>query len=557
MKTTRLMLALILSGFAQPILSDSLSDVPADWQPTLMAVEEIDLSTLLPDEQKSILDTRSEIAQALQDTTATITQARLAKMYGRLGSLYEAQGLNTSADNCYSNALRLEPHNFRWAYYLAYNAHKNGNLPVALHRLQTALKIDAGYPPAISRLAQTYLDLDQLDKAQIEFSKLLDIKDFQAAGHNGLGQVLLLKHEYAQAVEHFTRALELEPEATKIHYPLAQALRALGQNELAQSHLRKYGDQQLIIPDPLVDELGALKNPAHRHFVAAMTWVQKKQYQKGQAEFEAGLQLDPDNIAARTSYARVLYLDGDNSRARSELELVLKQDPRKHLALFLLALLEEAASKPDAAAELYRRVLEIKPDHDGANFFLANYYMRMQEFQQAIEHYDRAIANDANNLPANLYRLVAMMGSGAPDAQLLDAVNAIAERAPGFYPPKRIRILLLALSQDSKVRNTELALTQATQMYHAHGNPLNTELMSIAKAATGEFDVAIKLMQQAIDAEQQQGYHLNTDRMQSQLADLRNKQLPALKWSDELRYLLPPMTNPLASFRDYPDANPI
>jgi Tfp pilus assembly protein PilF len=115
-------------------------------------------------------------------------------------------------------------------------------LPVALQRLQAALKIDAGYPPAISRLAQTYLDLNQLDKAQAEFSKLLDIKDFQAAGHNGLGQVLLLKHEYAQAVEHFTRALELEPEATRIHYPLAQALRALGKNELAQSHLREYGD---------------------------------------------------------------------------------------------------------------------------------------------------------------------------------------------------------------------------------------------------------------------------------------------------------------------------
>jgi tetratricopeptide (TPR) repeat protein len=334
-------------------------------------------------------------------------------------------------------------------------------------------------------------------------------------------------------------------------------LRAQGKTVLAQTHLREYGDQQLIIPDPLVDELDKLKNPAHQHFVTAMTSVQKKQYSKAKAEFEAGLRLDPDNIAARTSFARVLYLDGDYKRTRSELERVLKQDPRKHLALFLLALLEEAANKPDAAAELYRRVLEIRPDHDGANFFLANYYMRKRDYQQAIKHYDLAIANDANNLPAQLYRLVAMMGSGAPDPEILDAVNTIAERAPGMYPPQRIRTLLLALSRNSEVRNIALAITQATQLYKGDDNPLNTELLSIAKAASGEFDAAIRLMQQAIDAEIKQGYRFNTDRMQSELAVLRDNQLPVLKWSDEIRYLLPPMTNPLASFRDYPDANPI
>jgi len=558
MRCPAFIITLLLSTTSIPAPADNLSDLPANWRPTLKAVEEIDISTLEPDEQHAINVMRADISALLKDSApAAVPDSNLAHMYGDLGNQYETHGLNTSADNCYSNATRLEPDRFRWAYYLAYNAHKSGNLPLALQRLQTALKLDDSYPPAISRLGQTYLDLDQLDKAQAEFSKLLDKQDYRAAAHNGLGQVLLLKHDFSGAVEHFTRALELEPEASQIHYPLAQALRALGQTEQAQEHLKLYTDQKLIIPDPLVEELDSLKDPAHRHFVTAMSYVRKKQFAKAQAEFEAGLRIDTDNTAARTSYARVLYLGGKPERARAELEHIIKQDPEKDLALFLLALLEDAANRPDEAAALYRRVLEIKPEHDGANFFLGNYCLRKRDFSQAVEHYDRAIANDGNNLPAQLFRLVAMMGSGAPDARLREAAEAITERAPESYPPQRIRILLLALSQDSHVRDAALASTLAAKLYRENANPLNTELMAITKAAAGEFDEAIRLMQHAIEVEQKNGHRFITQKMQSNLALLQDGQLPALSWSDELRYLLPPVTNPLASFRDYPDSHPI
>lgn len=554
--------ALILFGFNQPAFSDNLSDLPAQWRQSLNATGEIDISTLLADEQQAIRSLRADIDQLLlktsdHDKPATDTQGRLAKMYGNLGSLYLTHGLYTSADACFSNAILLQPDNFRWAYYLAYNAHKSGNLPVALERLQAALKLDDHYPPATSRLAQTYLDLNQPDKALVEFNKLLDQKDFRAAGHNGIGQVYLLEHEYAAAAEHFTKALELEPEATQIHYPLAQALRALGQKDQARLHLQKFADQRLRIPDPLVEKLDELKNPAHQHFVNAMTSVVRKQFSKARLEFEAGLQIEPDNTAARTSYARALYLDGEVKLARKELEHVVRLDPQKHLALFLLALLEETAGNSSSAADLYQRVLKLRPEHDGANFFLGNIQLRNRNYQQAIDHYEQAIANDANNLPAHLYRLVAMMGIGSPDTQLRDAVETIIERAPSSYPPQRIRILLYALSRNSEVRNPSLASRLAERLYNTSRNPLNMELLAIAKASSGDFDTAIPLLAQASKAEQQRKHSINSRRMLDNLALLQNRQLPQLSWDDETRYLIPPLTDPLASFRDYPDANPV
>jgi hypothetical protein len=117
--------------------------------------------------------------------------------------------------------------------------------------------------------------------------------------------------------------LELAPEANSIHYPLAMSLRAAGKQELAKQHLKQYGKRELDINDTLVNALDALKDPADRHFVAAMTAVLRKEYANAIAEFEQGLEYEPENAAARTSYARVLYLHGDKEKSREQLEQVI------------------------------------------------------------------------------------------------------------------------------------------------------------------------------------------------------------------------------------------
>jgi tetratricopeptide (TPR) repeat protein len=550
-----LFLVLLLFAFGYQVIADDLDKQPSNWQQKLEAVIQVDISPLKPVEQKTIEDARAKVELLLQ--SAEPDKKLLASAYGRLGNLYLTHDLYTSADACYNNAKQLAPDHFPWAYYSAYLAQENGNMQAALSRFEKASELDPEYLPAVYKLAQVNLDLNRLDAAYTQFNSLAGDAEFKAAALNGLGQVFLMKQEYTNAAEHFTQALELAPEATIIHYPLALSLRAVGDNQLAKQHLQQFGKGELVIKDPLVDALEALKDPASRHFVAAMSAVLKKEYGSAITAFESGLQYEPNNTAARTSYARVLYLNNDKEKSRQQLDQVIALKPDKTLALFLLALLNDETNENKEAVKLYRRVIKLDPAHKGAHFFLGNYYMHNKDYSNASKHYETVILNDERNIPAHIFNLVAKMGSGASDKELFTLSQQVTDRIPNMFTIKRIQILLLALSNNTDVHDSELAKNMAEQMYKLGQYPINLELLALTTASAGDFDLAKEQMRKAISAEQQYIKSRSIKRMQNNLLLLQKQQLPNLDWHEEIVHMRPPPTNALATFRDYPDANPI
>lgn len=553
----KLTAALILLPYflAPRVCADSLDTLPPAWQQELQPVIQVDISPLKPDEQTAIRDKRAEVEALL--LSGDTSNRQLASQYGKLGNLYLTHDLFTSADACYNNAIRLHPGHFPWLYYSGYLAQENGNLETALARYEQAIELDPDYLTAKYRLAQVYLDLNRPDEAYALYTSLLASPQFQAAAHNGMGQVLLMKQDYPGAVQHFIKALELAPEANQIHYPLALALSASGSKDRAKQHLQQMGKREITIKDPLIEQLEALKNPANRHFVAAMSAVLKKDYVNSIDNFRKGLEYAPDNTAARTSYARVLYLTNDRKEARAQLDTVIAKDPDKTLALFLLALLEDESDNREQAAKLYKRALAQDPQHEGAHFFLGNYYLKNSDYSNAIRHYEAATAANEKNITAQILKLVAMMGNGNPDLELLSVSRQITERAPNALGIKRIQILLLAVSDDPGVRNAAHAREQAELMVRKQPYPVNLELLAIALASAGDFDSAAEQLRQAIQQEQQYAKSNNILRMKETLSLLEKQQLPVLDWQDEITNMQPPPVNGLTTFRDYPDANPI
>ena len=547
-------LSLFLFLFTHQASADSLDDLPPRWQHKLQPVLQVDISPLKSDEQTAINEKRTQLGELLSTDTDT---RLLASEYGKLGNLYLTHDLFTSADACYDNAILLHPGHFPWLYYSGYLAQVNGNLEAALKRYKQATELDPEYLPARYRLAQVHLDLNHTDEAFALYGSLLNEPEYRAAAHYGLGQVSSMKQDYPGAIDHFSSALELAPEASQIHYPLALALRANGQKEKAKQHLQQLGKREITINDPLVESLEALKNPASRHFVSAMSAVLKKEYSNAVSNFQKGLEFDPDNSAARTSYARVLYLTNNRSEARTQLETVITSDPDKTLAIFLLALLEDEADNKEKAAELYKRVIQINPKHEGAHFYLGNYYLAKTDYKNAIRQYQAVTAVNEKNTPAQALRLVAMMGNGNSDRELLDLSRKIIQRAPNALAIQRIQILLLATSDDANVRNARKALEKAEIFYKKQPFPVNLELVALSLASAGQFDAAAEQLRKAIEAEQQYSKSKNILRMKENLSMLEQHRLPAHDWDEDIRNMRPPPMNALTSFRDYPDANPI
>jgi tetratricopeptide (TPR) repeat protein len=535
--------------------ADRLENLPTQWQQQLTAVAPIDESTFKPGVWETIEVARTKVDALLQ--LEKPDKKRLAAAYGNLGNLYLTHGLYTSADASYSNAIKLTPEHFPWRYYAAYLSQENGNMQAALSRFKKASELDPEYLPAQYRLAQVYLDLNKLDAAYNLFKTLMSDSELEAAAHYGLGQVLLIKQDYANAAEHLTRALELAPEATSIHYPLALSLRSVGKADQAKQHLKQYKKHEIVIKDPLVESLEALKDPAYRHFVEAMTAVIRKDFNKAIKEFEAGLAYEPDNTAARTSYSRALYIIGIKDKARNQLEGIIKKQPDKTIALFLLAILNDESGNSEKAAELYRRVIDLNATHEGANFFLGNYYLRHKDYNKAIRHYETVTLKNDKNIPAHIFKLVAMMSNEASDKELLAITQQITDRSPNTLSVRRIQILLLALSKEADVRNSDLALTLAEKMYESSQYPANLELLALSTASAGNYKLGSEQMRKALAAEKQHKNSRSITRMNNNLLQLQEGRLPELNWHEEIRHMQPPPTNALATFRDYPDANPI
>ncbi len=99
----------------------------------------------------------------------------------------------------------------------------------------------------------------------------------------------------------------IDPAASRIHYPLAQALRATQRNDEAKAQLALLGNQPPTFRDPQIESLEALKIGSRVHFLQAMKAIKRQDYAAASEAFAEGLSGEPDNVLpASVTHARCI-----------------------------------------------------------------------------------------------------------------------------------------------------------------------------------------------------------------------------------------------------------
>ncbi|MGB7931790.1 MAG: tetratricopeptide repeat protein [Gammaproteobacteria bacterium] len=538
---------------AVALADDNVSSLPGSWADKLLSVPVPNLEGQAPDIRSGLDETRNAVNAALQKPEVSATE--LADAYGELGGIYQASFLRQSAEACFQNAQRLEPENFRWAYYAAWLADQTGQTELALKRYEHARSLKSDYPPLTLRMADVLADLNETDKAEAAYREVVGVPGLEAPALFGLGQIALLRRDYASAIDDFSKALQFDPAATRIHYPLGQALHAVKRDAEAKEHLAQHGDRLPAVKDPLVEELDAMKNSASRYFTRAMKAIQDRDYQAAAAAFAQGLESEPDNATARVSYARTLYLSDHKTEARQALERAVALQPDNTLGLFLLGVLSDEAGDASAAEDYYTQVLEHKPGHGGAHFFLANHYWREGDYPDAARHYAAAVADDPRNVPARLLYLDALDNTGAPAEQLKAALEAGVQHSPE-QPLFTLRlIVLLATSQEKGTGDPQQALRLARELAEQQAIPPAREALALACAATGDFEQATEIQQQIVSLAVW-SWPGEAERLSRTLTAYREGKMPAAADLPGAPPVQAPPTSGEGPFRDYPAARP-
>src|SRR2546423_5422220 len=231
------------------------------------------------------------------------------------------------------------------------------------------------------RRHSTFLTVSERDLAVLRsFARRIDASD--AGAHNNLGVLYYQKGLVPEAIQEFTRALELDPK-------MQVAQRNL---EIAYHHTGFY-DRRV-------------------------------------AEFKERLRAAPDDRDARWELGRAYAILGQYDQAVEEFEALLGHAPKDVAAIIQLGLAEKNRGRPEVATEWFLRAQEIEPSSTVVQFYLGEIYYNRGLNDAALTALQRAVQLNPDN--ANAHYLMAFVLGDMGRHQ--DARGA-SKRAIALNPP--------------------------------------------------------------------------------------------------------------------------
>jgi protein O-mannosyl-transferase len=196
-------------------------------------------------------------------------------------------------------------------------------------------------------LGQALFKLGRTVEAIGHFERVLQIEPNEAMAHGSLGAALLKMGQTSMALAHLQKSLEIEPKQASVHSSLGVALLETGQAEESLAHL-----QAALKIDPENGEA---------HYNLGNTFLQMRRAKEALADYERALQINPDDTEALNNMAWVLATwpdaltrDGNKAVAAAERANTLTNGRSPIISATLAAAYAEAGRFADAITNAQR-----------------------------------------------------------------------------------------------------------------------------------------------------------------------------------------------------------
>jgi superkiller protein 3 len=331
------------------------------------------------------------------------------------------------------------------------NAQQRGDLNSAIRFYTTAIAADASLYQAYYQRATALLSLGRESDAQADFKKVIELEPKFARAHRGLGQIFLDRGQIDEAKKALALAIELEPKLTGVRIYYASALLRSGEPQRAIEHLRFAIEQKEELP--------------LAYALAGVAEERAGKLSEAAADYARAIELDPNNATAHEGRGRLYESRGEIAKAIEDFSIAYRNAPSRELAV-KLAELHTRVGQPQAAIQLYRRLLLEKPEDFAMRIEMAclmaengqseeaekeiarvialrpgdakllaragDFYFK-EKPSDAAEYYKRSIDADPNNNRARTQLGASLVRSLQFDQALSVLSDAIA-REPDSYP---------------------------------------------------------------------------------------------------------------------------
>lgn len=338
---------------------------------------------------------------------------------------------------------------------------------------------------------QNYLNSSQYSNAITEFKKALRINYLDNSARIGLINSYLARatyyanseNDYDKASNDFRAALfylkyypeekDVLPSSSAIQTTLdnlEQCMNSLGQSKVPQERYNRAS---------VLRKNGNLPAAGYEFFMAAEVGdnnIKKHSYsnigdimsvldnnKKAVKYYRQSVAIDPNNVALRLKYARILDKLGQDDLAVQEYNEILKNSANNQEVLYALEKIytKKLASSPnsaelnanlgailqrekkyDAALTYYKAAESIDPSSVNTRLNLGTLYQQKKDYNSALSAYNSILTLYPDNLQANLYRAQVLAELGEKE-EAVKAYRKVLEIEPTSTQAKRNLIMLL------------------------------------------------------------------------------------------------------------------
>ncbi|MGH9646746.1 MAG: tetratricopeptide repeat protein [Bryobacteraceae bacterium] len=336
---------------------------------------------------------------------------------GHLGMVLQAHALNEPAALAYQRAIRLEPREFAWRYYLALVLKQLSKPDQSLDAISGALRIRPDYAPAILLRADLLFDLGRFQESGASYEAVRGDPNSAAALY-GLGRVNYAQQKTSAAEDFYRRASLAYPSYGAAYYGLAVTERSLGRAEEAAKNFelaKRYADQHPPSEDTLLKDVAELSAGAYNQLEQSDKLIEKGDWDNAARVNHEVLARDPNNLSALMNLLYIARfsdkLDGEVEDLYSKAKKLNPQIPYIHNH-YGAAMLRQG--KLAAAVTALRKAVELKPDYAEAHTWLGEALDRQGHSREAVEQFQSALAAEPSNRLAQveLARILLSLGRG-------------------------------------------------------------------------------------------------------------------------------------------------
>jgi tetratricopeptide (TPR) repeat protein len=305
-------------------------------------------------------------------------------------------------------------------------------LTAEAQKVFAAVEANTAANPSPSRtvqLAQSYLSLGLLDRAEQNFQRALALNASCAPCEQGLAEIAERQGDTEKALAYLIEARRQSPEDPETLFQFGKIC------------------LQRNLPDdamPALAKAVQLKPDQDSYvYVLASANVAQGHLPQAASLFGQLLQKHPQDAVLQYALGAVDFLQGNYDLAESSLKQSLKTQPDQVAASYYLALTYDAIGQGAQSVAVFRELLRRHPDHAPSYVKLGSILLAQHQYDQAEPLLERAVVLDPKSVQAHyqLGLLLRRLGKTAEsDSHLAESRKLGAERTS--QTDLKLRLLL-------------------------------------------------------------------------------------------------------------------